>query len=78
MFLREKEDSAMKGDIKERLKNVALEVFLVPAAHQLNLLVEDPTLEKKLRVECELFIKRSFTDDKRNKKASPMKEEIEG
>ena len=57
----------MKGEIKERLKNLALEVFLVPAAHQLNLLVEDPLLEKKLRFECESFIKRSFTEESKKK-----------
>jgi len=35
-------------------------MLLVPAAHKLNLLVQDYQLEKKLRVPCEAYIRRTL------------------
>ena len=35
--------------------------MLVPAAHKLNLLVQDYQLEKKLRVPCEAYIRRTLS-----------------
>ena len=34
--------------------------MLVPAAHSLQLLVSDPTLERQLRKQCQEFVKRSI------------------
>ena len=40
------------------LLDLAVQIILVPAAHKLNLLVQDYKLERKLRLPCESFVKR--------------------
>lgn len=37
---------------------MALQIMLLPAAHSLKLLVQDPVLERDLRKQCQEFVKR--------------------
>jgi hypothetical protein len=43
--------------------NLAVQIVLVPAAHKLNLLVQDYQLERKLRLPCEAYIRRTIHHD---------------
>ena len=40
------------------LMQLALQIILVPASHQLSLLVQDFAIESKIRSTCETFVKR--------------------
>ena len=46
--------------------DLAMQIVLVPAAHRLNLLVQDYDLESTLRKQCEEYIERIVTRLKRD------------
>ena len=51
-------------DLRRELFCLALQILLVPASHQLQLLVQDVALERQLRKQCEAFIKRAVSEEK--------------
>ena len=58
-FREEEEDKVMDtqdanrlGPLQDELFSMALQIMLLPAAHSLKLLVQDPVLERELRKQC--------------------------
>ena len=59
--------NSSSGGSDDYLFDLAVQIVLIPAAHKLNLLVEDYELESQLRRQCDAFIQRTIQSNESDK-----------